>query len=84
MFTSKTENVLTSLGFREVSQGVYLNESETKKIIMNGEGMSAYSVGRGFVDDEQDYLEMKLNFIPGDAENDYGLLESLLKRVFYL
>ena len=84
MFTEKTEYALNKAGFFLVEDGTYLDKTETKKVVLKGDGMYAYTVGRGFVDENDDYLEMHLNFIPGDKDGDLNLLLELLKRVFYL
>lgn len=84
MFTEKTEYALNKVGFFLVEDGTYLDKTETKKVVLKGDGLYAYTVGRGFVDENDDYLEMHLNFIPGDKDGDLNLLIELLKRVFYL
>lgn len=84
MFTEKTLYTLEKLGFTESSHGVYHNEHGTVKIILSGEGLKGFSVSRGFVDEEDDYLELSLNFIPGDYPGDLIFLEKLLRRTFHL
>ena len=85
MFTEKTEYALNKAGFFEKESGIYIDESETRKVALNGDGLYAYTMGRGFITEENDdYLEMHLNFIPGDREGDINLLVDLLNRVFYL
>ena len=85
MFTEKTEYTLNKLGFHEKESGIYIHDSETKKIVLKGDGLYAYSIGRGFIIEENDdYLEMYLNFVPGDQVGDINLLVDLIKRAFYL
>ena len=85
MYTEKTEYVLNKLGFEETDSGVYINKNETQKIVLKPDGFYAFSIGRGYVDDtSDDYLEMFINFIPGDSEGDMSLLTDLLKRIFHL
>lgn len=84
MYTEKTEYALNKAGFHLKEDGIYLDSTESKKVVLKGDGLYAYTVGRGFVDDSDDYLEMHLNFVPGDRDGDINLLVELLKRVFYL
>jgi hypothetical protein len=84
MFTEKTEYALNKAGFFLNEDGFYLDKTETRKVALKGDGLYAYTVGKGFVDENDDYLEMHLNFIPGEKDGDLNLLVELLKRVFYL
>jgi hypothetical protein len=86
MYTEKTDYVLAKLGFTETEEsGVYLNENGNAKVVLKGDGLYAYSTARGYVDDySDDYLEMFLNFVPGDESGDMDLLTKLLKKIFHL
>jgi hypothetical protein len=84
MYTEKTEYVLNKLGFFETKDGVYMNENQAQKIVLKPEGLYAFSTGRGYVDENDDYLELFLNFIPGDNIGDINLLADIIKRTFYL
>jgi hypothetical protein len=73
---------LEDLGFRnqwedvKFPHGEYYNENQSCRVLLKGDGIYAYSIGTY---ENDDYLEMHLNFIP---ERD--LLETLLKRDFCL
>ena len=75
------ETTLNSLGFSEIRNGEYVDESGNHKIILNDDGIYVYTVDRNSaMDDQPGYLEMHLNFIPEDQD----ILQYLIKRVFYL
>lgn len=79
--TEQTEETLASLGFEEIRMGEYLDDSGQHKIIINDEGIYAYTVDRcSAMDDQAGFMEMHLNFIPEDQK----ILAYLIKRVFYL
>jgi hypothetical protein len=86
MYTDKTNYVLEKLGFKETEEsGVYLNDNGNSKVVIKADGIYAYSVARGYVDDySDDYLEMFLNFVPGDRSGDMDLLTKLLRKIFHL
>ena len=84
MYTEKTKYTLEKLGFEEKEHGVFIDSNESKKVVLGGDGLRCYSIDRGFVDENNDYLEMFLNFVPGDEKGDMKLLENLLKRVFFI
>ena len=82
MYTTRTYEVLNSLGFTERERGIYLNKNENHKIVLAADGIYGYSVMNG--DNLIDYLEMHLNFVPGDKDEDKEFLTYILKRVFFL
>ena len=76
-----TEQAIESLGFfNEVNEniypyGEYYNEKGNAKICLKGDGIYAYTVGTY---ENEDYLEMHLNFIPKDTE----ILKYLIRHAF--
>jgi len=80
----RTEEILTELGFAEISSGVFLHGNESSKVVLSPDGLRGYSVGRGYVDQDEDYMEFYLNFIPGEHDGDDNFLKKLLSRSFYL
>jgi hypothetical protein len=76
---NKLDKTLAKLGFHATSSSEYSDLKGDKKIVLKGDGIYAYSIDRGFVEDS-DYLEMHLNFIPDDMK----VLTYLIKRIFYI
>lgn len=75
------EKILEELGFEEMRHGEYFDESGYRKVVLAPDGIYAYTVDRNSaMDDQPDYLEMHLNFIPEEKD----ILTYLIKRVFYI
>lgn len=73
------EETLSNLGFTEVEPNVFLDKTERKKIIVE-DSFAVYEVEGGCCG--EDLCVARLNFLPEDRDSE--MIESLLKRIFYL
>lgn len=73
------EETLSNLGFTEVEPNVFIDKTERQKIIL-GDSFTAYEIEGGRWG--ADLCVASLNFLPEDRDSE--MIESLLKRIFYL
>jgi hypothetical protein len=73
------EETLSNLGFTEVEPRVFIDKTERKKIVMT-ENFAAYEIEAGYCG--EDLCVARLNFTPEDRDSQ--IVESVLKRIFYL